>query len=1157
MATKDYRSASWRTRLALCALSTAASLACAAEKNPSIRFKRGSFDPLTSSARTASNLGEAGVYLVQFQSRPGQAEHQRLKALGGKVHHYVPDNALVVRFPAGASLQAAGLAGVRWVGPLTAEDRLASSLQESGKRKTLAAGAAAGGEAKRYSILLFERDEASRKAVAQRIRELGGQVHMAGPRGRLLDATLTPSAMRQLALASEVQFIEPWSAPSSDEVLYRDLGGANVVETESVAHYKGEGVNGEVMDGGFFTTHQEFLARPPRLHGTNGSDTSHGTAVGSIVFASGVNTAARGILPMGNAIFAAYPQLASGGRYAHTQELVNPTGTYRAVFQTNSWGSALTTEYTAISADMDDMIFDLDLLLTQSQSNDGTRNSRPQAWAKNVVSIGGVRGYGTASKADDCWCGSPGTGGSIGPASDGRVKPDLSHIYDAKNLALNTSATGYTSMNGTSFSTPAVGGLFGLLFQMWADGVLDGGPGKNRDVFDSRPHAATAKALMINMASQYTFSGATHDLTRVHQGWGFADVGNVYRVAQAANWRLPILIDESAPITQGQSHSYAVDVSGSEPLKVTLVYRDPAGSPAAAVDRVNDLSLKLTSPNGTIYWGNNGLLEGNWSTAGGAANTVDTVENVFIQNPQVGRWTVEVVATEVVQDGHVVTPALDAVYALVGTRGLGSGLPSVSAVTSVPTASEAGLVPGAITLSRTGATTAALTVRYSVSGTATAGSDYQALTGTAVIPAGSASVVVPVQPIDDTLVESAESVVLTLTAGTDYQISGGSATVSISSDDQAPVPPTVSAVATTAVAREAGLVPGVVTVSRSGAMTAALSVAYTVSGTAAAGSDYQALSGTLTIPAGSSSATITVTPINDTLVEPDETVQVTLSPASAYTVGGSAATVTVVSDDAAPLPSISVLASTPTAREAGPVNGQFTISRSGATTAALTVNYSVSGAATSGSDYTALSGSVTLAAGASSAVVNVVPINDTAVEPDETVVLTLSASSTYSGGGSSGTVSIVCDDVANPVQQLKANRVFDNKNNKAYTSGDPLNDINSTAEEKKLEVESGSSYWWEIEYANAVSGFAPPSAVVALEHRAEAGWSGTLTLQLINGSTVLGSRTVTASSSKQRLDWDVSSLLNTEAKLNAAKIRAINQGNGKKVWLSYSLLSAQ
>ena len=72
-------------------------------------------------------------------------------------------------------------------------------------------------------------------------------------------------------------------------------------------------------------------------------------------------------------------------------------------------------------------------------------------------------------------------------------------------------------------------------------------------------------------------------------------------------------------------------------------------------------------------------------------------------------------------------------------------------------------------------------------------------------------------------------------------------------------------------------------------MAAALTVSYTVSGTAAAGSDYAALSGSATIAAGATTATITVTPVNDTAVEGNETVVVTLSASAADTVGAPAA----------------------------------------------------------------------------------------------------------------------------------------------------------------------------------------------------------------------------------------------------------------------------
>src|SRR5205823_11453336 len=212
------------------------------------------------------------------------------------------------------------------------------------------------------------------------------------------------------------------------------------------------------------------------------------------IFASGVNPMARGMLPEGQGIFALN---STANRAAHTQALVNPNGPYRAVFQSNSWGNGLTTSYTAISAQMDDIVFDSDILICQSQSNDGTRNSRPQAWAKNILSVGGEFHRNTLSRADDAW----NHGASIGPAADGRIKPDLSNYYDAIDTTSSNSDTSYTtSFGGTSGATPITCGNAGLLFEMWADGVFDGGPGKNRDVFASRPHAATAKALLINTA---------------------------------------------------------------------------------------------------------------------------------------------------------------------------------------------------------------------------------------------------------------------------------------------------------------------------------------------------------------------------------------------------------------------------------------------------------------------------------------------------------------------------------------------------------------------------------------------------------------------------------------------------------------------------------
>jgi len=128
--------------------------------------------------------------------------------------------------------------------------------------------------------------------------------------------------------------------------------------------------------------------------------------------------------------------------------------------------------------------------------------------------------------------------------------------------------------------------------------------------------------------------------------------------------------------------------------------------------------------------------------------------------------------------------------------------------------------------------------------------------------------------------------------------SPNSATVTIISDDAAL--PTVTVTANDATATEAGPTTGQFTISRTGATTSALTVNYAVSGSATSGSDYSSIGTSVKIPAGSASKTITVTPINDTAVESDETVVLTLSSNAAYTVGSpNSATVTITSDDAA------------------------------------------------------------------------------------------------------------------------------------------------------------------------------------------------------------------------------------------------------------------
>ncbi len=623
-----------------------------------IRLRYAEFDPSRVTPAVPGQLSAApdnDAYIVQFIGQPVEAADLALEAAGATILRTLHDHARIVRMSPAALAEIEAMDIVRWVG----EYHPAYKLEEEILQPIMLGGAFASVGTTRYSIeLLTDGNVAMDRAVAI-TQALGGAIDLTVPQVGRFEATLTEGQLLQLAADSDVLFIDRWQAPETDMNIARTIGGATYIE--GVAGYDGTGVRGEVMDSGLLTSHREFTANPPLLHGSPGVD-SHGTATYSINFASGVSGTARGMVHAGQGIFASYFRVSN--RYAHTLQLVNPTLPYRAVYQSNSWGSGLTTTYTTSSSEMDRIIFDSNLLITQSQSNQGSTQSRPQAWAKNVVSVGGVVHNDTLSKADDCWCG----GASRGPASDGRIKPDLTHFFDRTTAATSSSTTAYTQFSGTSGATPIVAGHFGLFYQMWADGIF-GNEVSGGDVFEERSAFTTAKAMMIATADPYNFSGTSTgaDKARVKQGWGMPDLRPMYD-----NRDLFFIIDEEEILTELETATYQLKVpEGTPELRATLTWADLNGTTSGSRHRINDLDLRITSPGGDVYWGNFGLNGGIWSTAGGSSDIVNTVENVFVQDPDEGIWTVEVIASDVNVDGHRETSARDVDFALVvmGTEG--------------------------------------------------------------------------------------------------------------------------------------------------------------------------------------------------------------------------------------------------------------------------------------------------------------------------------------------------------------------------------------------------------------------------------------------------------------------------------------------------------
>jgi VCBS repeat-containing protein len=227
-----------------------------------------------------------------------------------------------------------------------------------------------------------------------------------------------------------------------------------------------------------------------------------------------------------------------------------------------------------------------------------------------------------------------------------------------------------------------------------------------------------------------------------------------------------------------------------------------------------------------------------------------------------------------------------------------------------------------------------------------------------------------------------------------------------------------------------------ITVTRTGSTSGAASVRYATSdGTATGGSDYTATFGTLHFADGETSKTFTVSIINDTLKENNETVNLTLSD-----VGGSAAlgspaiAVLTITDEDAPV--IQFSAPVYSFAENGG-STQITVTRAGDASGAATINYATTdsaglnpcnlfnGIASQRCDYALSIGTLRFAAGETSKTIFIPIVDDAYAEGAETFSITLSNPSGLTlGSTSTATITITDNESVTGTNPLDGNAFF-------------------------------------------------------------------------------------------------------------------------------------
>ncbi|MCH8253585.1 MAG: S8 family serine peptidase, partial [Planctomycetes bacterium] len=270
--------------------------------------------------------------------------------------------------------------------------------------------------------------------------------------------------------------------------------------------------------------------------------------------------------------------------------------------------------------------------------NEGYHSTAPPACAKNQISVGALNSNDDSMTGFSSW----------GPCDDGRLRPDVSAPgcqSDGDGGVRSTSSannTAYSTKCGTSMASPTVCGLSALLLQDY----------KAQFPGEPLPRNSMLKALLAHAALDLGNPGPDYAF-----GYGSVRIKDSIDVMRAENFL-------EKEVAQGEVLSALVLVSeGDTEVRVTISWDDVAGTPNIQDALINDLDLRLISPSQQVYfpWTLNPSEPGAPAVQTQPDHRNNT-EQVFVSNPEVGAWRIEIEGFDV-PDGPqnvsiVGTPAL-------------------------------------------------------------------------------------------------------------------------------------------------------------------------------------------------------------------------------------------------------------------------------------------------------------------------------------------------------------------------------------------------------------------------------------------------------------------------------------------------------------------
>ncbi len=676
-----------------------------------IHLLTATFDPLKSTPTFDEAFkaedGETNYRIVQFMGPVTQAEVMALQGTGARILAYVPYNAYIVWADDQVLQRIRNLEGVRWVGNYdyyfrlhpdvlrTVKDNMFALVSPDFKGRGVGPYALSTGESDvRLVSIIYDPKAISGRTLSSMMVSNFLDLKFVGGL-RVARGFVNAKDLLEVAKTEGVLWIEPYKIPQLFDELYMELDEGPFPEheigqppnelgtwTDVVAGYTGQGVTIALGDTGIYWQHPDFQDRVVAIHSWAGDDGhdgyGHGTATAHVAagypgvppeYATDDNGYYWGLGQSPDSLIAMDKIFSDAGYWLYPDyyEMARWAWSIGARVHSNSWGASTGGAYTSDDAIFDWLVRDsndetpdvaepIQYVFAAGNSGPGSMTIGSPGNAKNVITVGGTEidrfGY---SHENIIWF------ASRGPTRDYRIKPDI--VLPAGYVAVAHvpgTSTGWGLINeyykfwgGTSFACPGGAGLAATFIQFYYD------------TFGVYPTPAQIKSAIIASAYDLTGTDASAPIPNYNEGWGFPYLPNIIEPEDHNAQFLDVSNGMTTPLKTGEVWTYQVDVlSSTYPLKIIMSYVDYPGNPAASKALVNDLTLVVTSPSGTTYFGNNFGPDGYSDPDSDVPDTTNNVEGVIIPAPEVGTWTIQVVAVDVSQDSVIETPDVDQDFAV-------------------------------------------------------------------------------------------------------------------------------------------------------------------------------------------------------------------------------------------------------------------------------------------------------------------------------------------------------------------------------------------------------------------------------------------------------------------------------------------------------------